>query len=88
MTHFEISAHAETNKPITEDLSLDACDGKVSLTKVPFLSSLYNMLTDVELIQDSTLLLNGDSPYSNPPKKHPFLMMSIPGLGTLTLTTN
>ena len=56
MKHFETSAHAEINRPITKDIDLQACHGKVLLTKVPFLGSLYNLLTDVELIQDSTLL--------------------------------
>ena len=71
LSHFEIMAHAKPNLPVTKDFHLEACDGKVSLTKVTFLSSLYNMLTDVELVQDNTLLLNGDTPYANPIKKPP-----------------
>jgi hypothetical protein len=66
MKHFETTAHAEINRPITEDINLEVGYGKVSLTKVPFLGSLYNLLTDVELIQDNTLLINGDTPYGNP----------------------
>jgi hypothetical protein len=55
--------------PITEDFALDAADESVSLTTIPFLPSLYNMLTDVELVQDSTLLMNGDTPYAIPIEK-------------------
>jgi hypothetical protein len=69
LKHFESCAHAEAARPVTTTVQLQESEGSVNLTKIPFLPTLYGMLTDTELIQDGCLLMNGPSPYSNPEKK-------------------
>ena len=71
MKHFESCAHAEVARPETVTIQLEESEGKVNLTKIPFLATLYGMLTDVQLMQDRCLLMNGPSPYSDPDKKPP-----------------
>ena len=67
LPHFEVMSHAESMKPFTEEsFQLHHSSGTVPLTKVPFLGSLYNVLTDLDLNQDENILLNGVTPYSEP----------------------
>jgi hypothetical protein len=56
-------------KPVTTIRVLKATSGTVSLTKVPFLPSVYHMLTNHDIVKDSSFLFPGGSPHSDPPKK-------------------
>jgi hypothetical protein len=66
MKHFETCAHAKAAAPKTEAFQLEESVGVVNITKISFMASLYDMLTDVQLMQDKCLLLNGPTPYSDP----------------------
>lgn len=69
LSHFEAMAHTTSMKPETQEhFPLKHSSGTVPLTKLPLVGTLYNKLTDVDLMQDNKLLINGASPYTAPDK--------------------
>jgi hypothetical protein len=61
-----IFAHTKAMKPDTQNILLDRCRRHVKITSMSYLANLYNMLTSPDLVNDTTLLLNGPTPYHNP----------------------
>ena len=59
-------AHTSCMQPSTYLIDLPGCGKKVDITVVPYLGNLYNFLTNEELVNDNTLLLNGSTPYDGP----------------------
>jgi hypothetical protein len=59
-------AHTLSMKPKTTSVPLPGCGKSVDITTMSYHGNLYNLLTSTELVNDRTLLLNGDTPYSDP----------------------
>jgi hypothetical protein len=59
-------AHTQNTIPVTSKIKLPRCRKKVDITRVSYLGNLYGILTDEMLVNDDTLLLNGETPYDNP----------------------
>jgi hypothetical protein len=59
-------AHTSTMEPSTNKILLEGCSKRVNLTSMSYIGNLYDQLTDQELVNDNTLLLNGPTPYDNP----------------------
>lgn len=52
--------------PSTDHIKLPGCGKKINITSMSYIGNLYNLLTDQDLVNDKTLLLNGQTPYHNP----------------------
>jgi hypothetical protein len=67
LPHFETWSNSKNMEPQTDtSFGLLWSDTCVSLTTIPLLGSLYNLLTNEDHMQDCNLLINGDSPYDAP----------------------
>ena len=59
-------AHTRDMAPNTQQISLPGCGKNVDITTSSYIGNLYYFLTDQELANDDTLLLNGKTPYEDP----------------------
>jgi hypothetical protein len=59
-------AHTAGMSPITTRVQLPGCGKSVYLTHMSYLGNFYHQLTDQDLVNDNTLLLNGKTPTDDP----------------------
>ena len=59
-------AHTRDMAPITQQIMLPGCGKNVDITALSYVGNLYYFLTDQDLANDNTLLLNGATPYDDP----------------------
>lgn len=59
-------AHTSNMEPYTNKVLLKGCNKRVNLTSMSYIGNLYDQLTDQDLVNDNTLLLNGPTPYHDP----------------------
>jgi hypothetical protein len=59
-------AHTEKMKPVIAKILLPRCRKNIDITSMSYLGNLYSILTNQNLVNDNTLLLNGPTPYDDP----------------------
>jgi hypothetical protein len=59
-------AHTEKMKPVIAKILLPRCQKNIDITSMSYLGNLYSILTNKNLVNDKTLLLNGPTPYDDP----------------------
>ena len=59
-------AHTSVMKPKTSSVPLPGCGKSIDITTMSYHGNLYNQLTSNNLVNDDTLLINGDTPYADP----------------------